>query len=209
LTAARGAGEPGPPPPPPGDLDRRPLPLHVSPAGTELFRIHRVGREAVFFGPPPGRPPRGRWDAPGGEFRVCYLGEASFVAFAETLLREPGRPLVEAVDVADRAIARVRVERDLRLVALHGAGLARLGATASVCMGPYDVSRRWALALHEHPDRPDGIRYRARHDDDGFAVALFDRAADAAAEVGTRGLLAPEGAEELAEWLDRYGIGLV
>jgi len=208
LTAARGAGEPGPPPLPPGDLDRRPLPLHVSPAGTELFRIHRAGREALFFGPPPGKPARGRWDAPGGEFRVCYLGEASFVAFAVTLLREPGRSLVESIDVADRAIARVRVERDLRLVALHGPGLARLGATAAVCTGPYDVSRRWALALHEHPDRPDGIRYRARHDDDGFAVALFDRARDAVAEVGSRGLMAPEGADELARWLDRYGIGL-
>jgi hypothetical protein len=31
-----------------------------------------------------------------------------------------------------------------------------------------------ALALHEHPHRPDGILYRARHDD-AFFVAICDR----------------------------------
>jgi hypothetical protein len=142
------------------------------------------------------------------EFRVCYLGEQAFVAFAETLLRAPGTSVVESVDVESRSMARVRVERDLRLVALHGSGLARVGATASVVMGAYAVCRQWALALHAHPERPDGIRYRARHDDDGFAVALFDRAADAVTERDTHGLLAAEGAEELAAWMDRYGVGL-
>ncbi len=202
------AGDPGPPPLPPPDLGDRTLPLHVCPARTELFRVHRVGREAIFFSPPAGSPPLGRWDAPGGEFGVCYLGEESFVGFAETLLRAPGASVVESVDVESRAMTRIRVERDLRLVALHGAGLARLGATAAVSTGPYSVSRQWALALHEHPERPDGIRYRARHDDDGFAVALFDRAADAVTERESHGLLTAAGAEELAAWLDRYGIGL-
>jgi hypothetical protein len=202
------AGDPGPPPLPPPDLGGRPLPLYVCAAGTELFRVHGARRGAIFFSPPAGSPPRGRWDAPGGEFGVCYLGEESFVAFAETLLRAPGASVVESVDVESRAMTRIHVERDLRLVALHGAGLARLGATASVSTGPYSVSRQWALALHQHPERPDGIRCRARHDDDGFAVALFDRAADAVAEGESHGLLTAAGAEELAAWLDRYGIGL-
>jgi len=174
-----------------------------------LFRVHRIGHGALFFSPPPGAPPAGRWDAPADEFGVCYLGEASFVAFAETLLRKPGESVVESVELQARGMARFRVQRDLRLVALHGAGLARVGATASVCTGPYAVTRAWSLALHEHPERPDGIRYRARHDDDGFAIALFDRAGDGVRELETRGLLAPDGAGELAAWLDRYAIGLV
>jgi hypothetical protein len=30
--------------------------------------------------------------------------------------------------------------------------------------------------LRNHPDRPDGILYRARHDDDQFSIALFEPA---------------------------------
>jgi len=33
---------------------------------------------------------------------------------------------------------------------------------------------RWA-----RPEHPDGVTYRARHDDGEMSVALFDRAADA------------------------------
>lgn len=212
MSPARGAAavkdEPGPPPLPPADLAGRTLPVHICPAGTVLFRVHRIGRGAVFFSPPAGSGPTGRWDAPAGEFGVCYLGEEPFVAFAETLLREPGRKLVESVDASARSMARIRVRRDLRLVSLHGPGLARIGATAAVCTGPYRISRAWALALHEHHDGVDGIRYRARHDDDGLAIGLFDRAGNALEEIETRGLMAPQAASELAAWLDRYGMGL-
>jgi hypothetical protein len=140
---------------------------------------------------------------------VCSLAEAPEVAFAETFLREPGTTLIEEVDLASRSVAVVTVKRDLRLVAFHGEGLARIGATAGVSSGPYAVSRAWAAALHGHPSQPDGIRYRARHDDDGFAVALFDRAGGAVEVESTAGLTSPETRSLLAGWLDRYGIGIV
>ena len=85
----------------------------------------------------------------------------------------------------------------------------RIGATAAVCNGAYAVSRAWALALHAHPAGVDGIRYRARHDDDGFAIALFDRAEDAVEVIGTDRLDPATGAEWIAPLLDRYGIGLL
>jgi hypothetical protein len=78
-----------------------------------------------------------------------------------------------------------------------------------VCNGPYAVTRAWALALHEHPSRPDGIRYRARHDDDGFAIALFDRAAAAVSILRSTPLASTELLGDLAGWLDRYGMGLL
>src|SRR5262249_43966467 len=80
-------------------------------------------------------------------------------------------------EVLARARARLRVTRDLRLVNLHGAGLARLGATAEVVHGglPYDVPQAWSKALYGHPLVPDGIAYTARHDDTAFCYALFDR----------------------------------
>jgi hypothetical protein len=200
---------PGPPPLPPANLAGRKLSLHVCPARTRLARIHSASRDPLFFGPAAGSHPRSRWDAPAGEFLVCYLAEEPHVAFAETFLREPGATVIETVDLAARALAEVEVQRDLRLVALHGAGLRRVGATAAVCTGPYVVSRAWALALHAHPSRPDGIRYRARHDDDGFAIALFERAAGAVTVTRSVALVAPGLVGDLAGWLDRYAMGLL
>lgn len=200
---------PGPPPYPPADLSSRALPVHVLPAGTRLFRIHSIHRQPLFFGPAPGAPPRGRWDAPAPGFGVCYLGEAAYVAFAETFLREPGETLIEETDLATRSLSTVELLRDVELAAVHGAGLARIGATAGVCNGPYRVSRAWSLALHGHAAAVDGLRYRARHDDDGMAVVLFDRAADTLRVRSTVRLNAARHAAGLAEWLDRYGIGLV
>jgi hypothetical protein len=203
-----GAEEPGPPPLPPPDLRSRALHVDTCRAGALLYRIHPVQFGSVFFGPAADARPRGRWDAPDRAFRVCYLAEAAETAFAETFLRTPGLLLLDPADLAQRGLARILVTRDLRLASMYGAGLARAGTTAAVCSGPYGVSRAWAAALHEHPSRLDGIRYRARHDDDGLAVAVFDRAADALDEIDTRPLDATDASLSLGRWLDRYGVGL-
>ncbi|HEX6368843.1 MAG TPA: RES family NAD+ phosphorylase [Longimicrobium sp.] len=207
-TPAPGGG-PGPPPLPPPDLHVRRLPIHVYEAGWGLWRIHPADRSPLFFGPAPGLPPRGRWDAPDGRFRVCYMAEHSYAAFAETFLREPGVIVLEMQDVEARALARIRALAPLRLVAMHGPGLHALGATAGSCTGEYAVSRAWAAALHDHPEAPDGIRYRARHDDDEFAVALFDRAEQRVADVESEPLMHPSSLGYLAECLDRYQMGLL
>lgn len=201
--------EPGPPPLPPRDLKKRPLPIHVVPAMEALYRVHPVNRASLFFGPVKGDPPRGRWDAPDGSFGVCYMAEQAYAAFAECFLREPGVMALELDDLKDRGLALLRPWRDLRLVAMHGAGLHAVGATAACCMGSYAVSRAWAAALHRHPDKPDGIRYRARHDDDGFAIALFDRARRDVHETGGAALDDERAASHLLAFLERYGVGLI
>lgn len=201
--------EPGPPPLPPADLHAHRLPLVEYEAARRLWRIHPAERAPLFFGPAPGLPPRGRWDAPDGSFGVCYLAEHSFSAFAETFLRNPGCMLLEAEDLQARALARIHVRSPLRLVSMHGAGLHRVGATAASCMGDYGVSRAWAAALHGHPDAPDGILYRSRHDDDGLAIALFDRARPKVKEGESAPLTDPSNLTFLAECLNRYGMGLL
>lgn len=201
--------EPGPPPLPPADLHARRLPVVEFETAWRLWRIHPADRAPLFFGPAQGVPPRGRWDAPDGAFRVCYLAEHSFSAFAETFLRAPGTLLLETEDLQARALARVHVRSPLRLVPMHGAGLHALGATAASCTGDYAVSRAWAAALHGHPQAPDGIRYRSRHDDDGFAIALFDRARHKVEEGESAPLTAPANLDFLAECLNRYGMGLL
>jgi RES domain len=165
------------PPLPPADLQRRRLPLEDVPAGTEWWRIHRKIHDPLFFSPPTGYPPAGRFDASDGSFRVCYLGSSAEVSFAETFLRGPVPDLILAQsDLEQRALSRIENTQSLRLVQLHGPGLVKMSATSAVASGWYSVSRPWSLAFHMHSDEPDGIVYRSRHDDDALCAAVYDRA---------------------------------
>ena len=197
---------PQPPLPPADPSVLRPL-VTVLPAGTALARIHQPRHDPLFFGPPPGSPPLARFDAPDGAFRTLYAGLSPEAAFAESIVRRlAGGGLVAWAGPAARALARLAVTAELRLVRLEGPGLARIGATAAVASGPYRIARAWAAALHAHPDRPAGLLYRARHDDAAFCVALFDRAAAHLAVTGSLPLVADR--RRLGALLDRYGLGL-
>jgi hypothetical protein len=196
------------PPLPPADFATRTVPIDVVEPGTILFRIHRPEFEPMFFGPVAGSPPQGRWDAPEHEFGVCYLAARTYVAFAKTFLRVPGIVAIGEADLRSRAMARVRALRPIRLVAFHGSGLVRMGGSASICSGPHEPARTWSRVLHAHPSAPDGIAYRARHDDDGFALALYDRAADSVEVLSSEGLLHEEIASETGRMMDRYELAL-
>jgi hypothetical protein len=69
----------------------------------------------------------------------------------------------------------------------------------------------WSLALWKHPQKPDGILYRSRHDPDKKAVALFDRAeVEAALSFKNKGaLLDYNNIELLAKILDHYKFSLI
>jgi hypothetical protein len=183
------------------------LPVSHVPAGTRWMRIHSQARSALWFGPARGHQPINRFDDPGGRFRVCYLGTTIEVSFAETFLRNPPVRILALDDLAGRFIATVEVRRDLRLVPLHGPGLARLGATAELASGhDYGASQLWSRALWEHDDQPDGLLYRSRHDDSALCVAMYDRAKDGLAVVRDHSLT--EDPQQLAALLRRYGLGL-
>lgn len=175
-----------------------------------MIRLHHGGRDPLFFGPAPGAPPRGRWDATDGAFGVCYLArwEDRWVAFAERLLHDPGPRLVARAALAALSVARVESVEALRIVALYGRGLARISATAAVTNGAYENSRPWAAALHGHPESPDGVAWRSRLDNDGVAIALFDRAAHKLRVVGRYGLLEPAAARYLGGCVERYQAAL-
>lgn len=200
---------PGPPPPPPPDLSRRALAVREIAPGTVLYRIHRTKVDALYFGPRTDLKERGRWDAPDDSYGVCYVAEEGHTAFSETFLRELDREEVaESGDLAPRSLARIQANRTLVLAQMHGPGLRRMKATAAVVQGSYDLTWAWSHALHAHPDRVDGITYRARHDDDDLAIALFDRARDAVTVLGSTPLLDLSLSVALGAWLDRYDIAL-
>lgn len=202
------ASRPGPPPQPPANVAQRTLPIDNVEAGTILYRIHRSSHDPLHFGRRDDPDRRQRWDAPDASYGVCYMAQEGYIAFAETLLRDLRLDAVQEAELAIRSLARIHVRAPLQLVAMHGRSLRPLGADASVVHGPYHMTCAWSAALHTHPDAPDGIRYRARHDDSGFAIALFERARDRVEHLDSVRLLDPTHTRELARWLDRYDVGL-
>lgn len=166
-------------PEPPADIATRKLPLVERSAGTRYVRIHRAADGPVWFGWNPVaaayRPPTNRFDAPDRSYGVLYAAVTRDGLFAETIGRKPGT-FRSNDELAGLGMTMLALTRELRLVDLHGgAAVGALGATGVVGVGPQSLARRWSRALYAHPEMPDGIEYRCRHNSDEVAVALFDR----------------------------------
>ena len=170
-------------PEPPADIAARKLPLVARPAGTRYVRIHRATDGAVWFGwnavTRQFRPPTNRFDAPDRSYGVLYAAARCDGAFAEAVGRKPGS-FRSNDELAALAVTTLALSRVLRLVDLHGGdAVGALGATGVIGVGPQSLARRWSQAIHAHPEEPDGIEYRCRHNSDEVAVALFDRVREA------------------------------
>ncbi len=190
-------------PRPPLDLaDRKAVVVRVS-RGVIIHRFFRASLSPVFF----DASLESLLNAPDGSYGMLYAAERAHGAFAETFLRTPGRRLIPRDMMAERALVRLGVTRDLALAALHGPGLARLGATAEVTHSgePYDIPQAWSAALHAHRAAFDGIAYTSRHDDDEICYALFDRARDGIAESERFVDLDQDWFHDLTE---HYGVGM-
>lgn len=193
-----------PHPEPPVNLFERSLPL-VEFAGP-WFRIHQSKYDPLYF----GYAGENRFTAPVREYGILYVAHDEYGAFIETFGQSTGINTVTSSALNQRSISRIHSERSLRLVDLTGPGLAQLGADARLSTEvPHNVARRWARALWQHPDLPDGICYRARHDPSRLCSALYNRAESDVRAVLIANLLSPIFAEKLAEILDTYQFGLV
>ncbi|HZO27164.1 MAG TPA: RES family NAD+ phosphorylase [Chloroflexota bacterium] len=187
---------------PPRDLAHRRLPI-VETAGPWL-RLHRAHHGPVFF----GRTLENRFDDPRQELGVLYAAETLDGAFIETFGRNPGLNTVSARQLSQRSLARLDVTRPLRLVDLTGPGLARLGTTAAMLAGRHRRAQVWSRALWSHPDRPDGILYRARYDPSCICVAIFDRAEHLLRAQSLGDLVTPANLILLSATLRRYDFSL-
>lgn len=194
--------QPDPHPLPPTDLASRTLPIETVATGTVLRRIHRSDLGAVHF----GKAGHSRFDDPQGMFGVCYLGASLEAAFAETCLRAVGTTILSWAFLAERSVTTIATVRPLRLVSLHGPGLAAIGATSAISGGLHGPAQAWSRALHDHSGVPDGLSYRANHDNGEHCVALFERAADAISVEGSDSLIADRG--RLARLIERYKVAL-
>jgi hypothetical protein len=187
---------------PPGDLPRRRLPI-IETSGPWL-RLHRVYHDPVFF----GRTLENRFDDPRQEFGVLYVAESLDGAFIETFGRNPGLNTVSVRQLSQRSLARIGVTRPVRLVDLTGPGLARIGTTAAVLAGRHGRAQEWSRALWSHPDLPDGLLYRARHDPSCICVAIFDRAEHVVYAQTLGGLVTPAHLAHLGDTLRRYDFSM-
>ena len=173
------------------------------PRGAVVERFYPNAFAPIHF----DRSRQGRMNAPDGGYGVLYAAADLRGAFAETFLRTPGRTLLPLDLVRRKSRVRIRLMRALRFVRFAGAGLAKLGATAEVTHGglPYDAPQSWSQAIHALASAPDGVAYRARHDDDAFCYAIFDRAAPHRQEESREVDIDKDWLWSLAE---SYGIGL-
>ena len=193
---------PSPGPIPPADFASRELPLETIPDGARLIRIHRSELGPLFFGSTGGN----RFDDPAKSYGVCYLSTTLEGAFAETCLRSVGARFVALTFLEARSFSEIEVTAPLRLLSLHGPGMAQIGATSAVTSGPHVVAQQWSRAIHDHPMTPEGIAYRSNHDNGEICVALFDHADDRLAPGNPQPMTMDRG--RLAELLARYKVGL-
>lgn len=147
---------------------------------------------------------------------MIYLASDPFGAFIETF----GASMVTAAlelrlvaesDLRRRCLCRIEIDTnpgDVRLVNLaDGYGLGRLGIDGRISTTKQRrVTRQWALALWGHPQRPDGILYRACHDPERLSMVLFDRVGDVLRSTCEHNLLRDP--RQLATILDHYAVGL-
>jgi hypothetical protein len=179
---------PAPHPDPPADLHGHRLPLAETPG--PWIRSHSIRHGPLYF----GTSGFNRFDAPDHQYGVLYAAVDFHGAFIETFGRELGHHAIDPIALQERALAEVKASRPLRLVDLTGPGLSQIGADSRLTASDYAVSQPWALALHEHPDQPDGILYRSRHDPSRFCAAIFDRAAYALTATSLGSLADPNNA---------------
>lgn len=152
-------------------------PAIIVPAGAPVVRVHHVDHGPIWFGPPVGKGPTYRFDAPTDEFKTLYAAEALAGAFVETVLRR-ARRIVARPFVDQRRWSCLIATRDLKLAKLFDEGLIHYGTTSDICAGDdYRHSQLLAGALHATFDDVDGIAYRARHNNGEICFAIFDRIA--------------------------------
>jgi hypothetical protein len=190
----------GPLGPPPHDLHRRAL--VVTDWSAPLYRVHRVDRDARYF----GTGARNRFDDPDGEFGVLYASADLDGGFSETFA---GAMAVSVSSMATYGWSVIELHRDLRLCDLREVGLSRIGADGRLCTGSRQDAQRWSRAIRTHPIAVDGICYPARTNLARTSIAVFDRAQEALDVKFQWSFLDPRHEQTTAALLDRYGVALI
>lgn len=173
-----------------------------------IFRTHGIERSPIFF----GKSRLHRFDAPDGSYGVLYAGCDTFCAFVETFGQIAGTRVVTTTELSRKALAELKASRPLHLVDLTQSGaLVRMGADARLFSGDHKISQLWSKALHDLPQKADGVLYPSRLDPSRHAVALFEDRAPRLLELSREAwyVAAGDGRKLLAQILDHYSFELI
>lgn len=190
---------------PPLNLHQRQLPILSFPG--PLYRIHRSEHGPIYF----GRKACYRFDDPDGNqgsFGTLYAATDEHGAFIETFGESEGNT-VSHKGLGIRSITKLVLSENLQLVDLTGNGIAQLGGAGEITAGDYSISQAWAKALFEHPEKPHGIYYRARHDQSRCSIALYHPHGSLLTVQKTTALDDNSFASKLGAILDEYRFALV
>jgi hypothetical protein len=189
---------PGPPP----DLARRELPLQR--VDGSVFRIHRTTFNCLYF----GKKQSERFDDPLGQYGVLYAALQPEAAFAEVFLRHLSLMLIPESSIHERSISELHVV-GIRCVDLSGAGLRRVSCDNRIATEkPYPTVWQWSRALFTHPQEPDGLIYRSRHNPQFKCLALFDRCETRVTLKGSEPLMSGSRRAWTVKQIARYDMSL-
>ena len=189
-------------PRPPTDLPTRKLPLAT--VKGSLYRIHRTVHHWQYF----GKNASERFDDPLKRYGVLYVSTQPEAAFAEVFLRALSLMVVDEVDLRARSLAAFAAN-SLRCVDLTGSGLRKLSCDNRISTEkPYATVGLWSRALYIHPQQPDGIIYRSRHNPRFRCLALFDRCAAKLSAGSSEELMGVTRRAWTADQLVRYALSL-
>jgi hypothetical protein len=187
---------------PPADLESRKLPM-VTISG-DLFRIHQTIHKWRHF----GRNKTERFDDPRGVYGVLYGSTTADAAFAEVFLRMLALMSVAQVDLESRAVSTFNA-RPLKCVELTGTGLRKLSCDNRISTEkPYKTTQLWSRALFLHPQQPDGLVYRSRHNPRFRCLALFSRCEGKLVGVRSEPLMDSPRRSWCSVQLDRYDLAM-
>jgi hypothetical protein len=192
-----------PHPTPPPDFQTRELPTIIGQGTWYRFNAKDFSSSLYF-----DRSGKGRFDSPGQGYGILYVGEDVYASWIECYGRSHGPRGVSEMALKQQDLYEIESQRPLVFADVTGSGLVKLGADSRLSSGAYATARQWAQAIHDHPQKVDGIRYRSRHDDARYCYGIFDRCVNELQEKNVGNLL-ESNPRLLAKILDFYSYALL
>lgn len=161
--------------PPKSALDPYVAPFNAK----RLFRVHPLKYDANSFNLGLGK---GRFHPIFDQLRISiptlYASDKINGALSETVFRnKTSGDVVYQAELIDKNLSRISCQKELRLIDLTGNYIKRLKITRVQLLESeeeyYDVTARWAEALHQACPKAHGIKWVCRQFDTAKSILLF------------------------------------
>jgi RES domain len=199
---------------PPKGFESSGIELASIKTGTKWFRLYSSRYpDPLGFGFSPSRFSDPRVALPKKDrFGVIYFGSSLKVCFLERILRDIrngrlGDVPIPYAELEQLMCAEIVTARPLNLVDLRGDNLVKMGVpTDAVRASSHRLGQKWSLAFWLHKQRPHGILYYSRLNDE-INMALYDVALPSIRVSTTRPLL--EYRTEVAGLIREFELAIV